>query len=409
MNGSVLPTIRALQQRGVILHAPQTVHVDPSISPDRIAPGVEIHPGCRISGKETSIGPECVIGGEGPVTLDDAQLGARVELKAGFFSGATFLDGASMGSGAHVRPGTLLEEDASGAHTVGFKQTVLMSFVTTGSLINFCDCLMSGGTNRRKHSEVGSSYVHFNFTPHQDKATASLIGDVPRGVMLDQPPIFLGGQGGIVGPARVEFGCLIPAGAILREDALEANKIIYPRPLPTGETKPYSTGAYRDIRRIVVNNLIYLGNIRALRCWYAFVRRGHLLRTPHGEACYEGALQQLKIIETERLGRLREFANKLEHSIELLEGHPVAERWQRDQKHFLDCWPAIETKLHVDECENVGARDRDEILNAISRASHGAGYVEMIQSLPPAAKQAGTRWLRAVVDSVASAWQPAAA
>ena len=50
------------------------------------------------------------------------------------------------------------------------------------------------------HTEVGSSYIHFNFTPDGDKTTASLFGDVPRGVMLNQPPIFLGGQGGTVGP-----------------------------------------------------------------------------------------------------------------------------------------------------------------------------------------------------------------
>ncbi|NTV96894.1 MAG: TOBE domain-containing protein, partial [Thiobacillus sp.] len=59
-----------------------------------------------------------------------------------------------------------------------------MPFVTPGSLVNVCDCLMAGGTDRRNHSEVGSSYVHFNYTPHQDKATASLLGDVPHGVML---------------------------------------------------------------------------------------------------------------------------------------------------------------------------------------------------------------------------------
>lgn len=409
MSDVVLPAVRALIARGVVIHAPCAVHIDTNINPDRIAPGVEIHPGCRIAGQDTSIGPDAVIGAEGPVTMDDCQLGSGVELKAGYFSGATFLDGANMGAGAHVRPGTLLEEESSGAHTVGFKQTVLMPFATTGSLVNFCDCLLAGGSHRKMHSEVGSSYVHFNFTPHQDKATASLFGDVPRGVMLDQQPIFLGGQGGAAGPVRVEFGCLIPAGVVLREDALEPNKIIYPRAMPAGETKPYAMGAYRDIRRIVVNNLTYLGNIRAMRCWYASVRRGFLVRTPYGEACYEGALSQLKIIEKERLARLREFANKLEHSIELLQGHPGAERWQRDQKSFLERWPDIEEKLHVDECESVGARDRDAVLDTINRASHGAGYIELIQSLDPAVKQAGTAWLQAVVNSAANAWRPSAA
>lgn len=53
---------------------------------------------------------------------------------------------------------------------------------------------MAGGTSRKDHSEVGSSYIHFNYTPDGDKTTPSLICDVPRGVMLNQPPIFLGRQ-----------------------------------------------------------------------------------------------------------------------------------------------------------------------------------------------------------------------
>jgi bifunctional UDP-N-acetylglucosamine pyrophosphorylase/glucosamine-1-phosphate N-acetyltransferase len=105
-----------------------------------------------------------------------------------------------------VRAGTIFEEQASIAHTVGLKQTILFPFVTLGSLINFCDCFMAGGTSRENHSEVGSSYIHFNYTPNQDKATASLIGDVPHGVMLNQNPIFLGGQGGWWGLAALPTG-----------------------------------------------------------------------------------------------------------------------------------------------------------------------------------------------------------
>ena len=96
---------------------------------------------------------------------------------------------------------------------MGLKQTILFPFVTLGSLINFCDCLMAGGTSRQNHSEVGSSYIHFNYSTNQDKATPSLIGDVPRGVMLNQPPIFLGGQGGLVGPVCLEYGTVIAAMA----------------------------------------------------------------------------------------------------------------------------------------------------------------------------------------------------
>ncbi len=134
------------------------------------------------------------------MTLDDCRLGPKVELKGGYFKQSVFLEKANMGLGAQVREGCLLEEEANGAHCVGLKQTILLPFVTLGSLINFCDCLMAGGTSRKDHSEVGSSYIHFNYTPDGDKTTASLFGDVPRGVMLDQPPDLPGRPGRGRGP-----------------------------------------------------------------------------------------------------------------------------------------------------------------------------------------------------------------
>ena len=212
--------IRLLADRGVEFPSPHTVSVGAEVKPERIAPGVVIHSGCRIHGASTSVGPGTELGREGPLTLENCQLGYHVSLKGGFVTDSTFLDGVSMGSGAHVRGGSLLEESSSGAHCVGVKQTILFPFVTLGSVINFCDCLMSGGSSGSSHSEVGSGYVHFNFTPHGDKATASLVGDVSRGVMLDQDPIFLGGQGGLVGPSRIEYGTILPAGCISRRDIL---------------------------------------------------------------------------------------------------------------------------------------------------------------------------------------------
>ena len=63
------------------------------------------------------------------MTVEDCQLGAGVRLRGGYFSGAVFLDGAVVGCGAHVRPGTILEEGAEMAHTVGLKQTIFFPFV----------------------------------------------------------------------------------------------------------------------------------------------------------------------------------------------------------------------------------------------------------------------------------------
>jgi len=187
--------IKRLLDKGVKIPCPESVEIDPQISIDRISGnGVTIHTGCKLFGSRTLISEGVELGYEAPVTIENCQLGRDVKLKGGCFYDSTFLDRSGMGSGAQIRDACLLEEGARGAHTVGLKQTILMPFVTLGSLINFCDCLMSGGTDEKNHSEVGSSYIHFNYTPNQDKATASLMGDVPRGVMLNQPPIFLGDE-----------------------------------------------------------------------------------------------------------------------------------------------------------------------------------------------------------------------
>ena len=178
----------------------------------RIAEDAIIHPGCRIYGSKTLICKGAELGYEGPVTIKDCFVGPDVKLKGGYFEKSVFLEGTEAGSGAHVRAGTILEEYASIAHTVGLKQTILFPFVTLGSLINFCDCMMAGGTGRKNHSEVGSSYIHFNYTPNQDKATASLIGDVPKGVMIDQKPIFWEGRAGWSGPAGLPMEPSSPPG-----------------------------------------------------------------------------------------------------------------------------------------------------------------------------------------------------
>ena len=186
--------IEKLIEKGVKINRPTSVEIGDEVDVDRIsADGVVIYAGCKIFGAETLILPGAKLGYEAPVTVDNCQVGPDVELKGGYFNQAVFLEKARLGLGSHIREATILEEQAVVAHTVGLKHTILFPFVTLGSLINFCDCLMAGGTSRKNHSEVGSSYIHFNFTPSQDKATASLIGDVPGGVMLNRQPIFLGG------------------------------------------------------------------------------------------------------------------------------------------------------------------------------------------------------------------------
>lgn len=391
--------IQLLLQKGVQIPNPASIQIGPEVDIQRISgKGVVLHSGSKLFGSQTALGPATVLGYEGPVTLENCQTGAQVALAGGFFSGSVFLSGSRMGSGAQVRAGCILEEFASGAHTVGLKQTILFPWVTLGSLINFCDCLMSGGTGRRNHSEVGSSYIHFNFTPNQDKATPSLLGDVPQGVMLRQPPIFLGGQGGLVGPTRLTFGTVTAAGTICRQDEERPGRLIFGGASRRGNVR-YTTQHPLNLKRIIENNLIYMANILALQQWYKQVRK-LFIGPAYSQALHEGALNILEAALTERIKRFRDFCQQLkapETSDEEIAGNPF--RAQRLQA----CETLIRDQLmRCRELEgNLALRDR--FLTVIIKAMQGAGpgdYLNTIQGLDTTAVALGTSWLEELVQTV---------
>jgi bifunctional UDP-N-acetylglucosamine pyrophosphorylase / glucosamine-1-phosphate N-acetyltransferase len=392
--------------RGVVIPCAASVEIDENIPPDRIAPGVVIHAGSRILGAGTSIGPGCIIGAEAPATVDSCQLGHGVSLKGGFFSSSTFLDNSVMGSGAHVRGGTLLEEEASAAHTVGLKQTIFFPFVTAGSLINFCDCLMAGGAGRKNHSEIGSSYIHFNFTPRQDKATASLIGDVPRGVMLDQNPIFLGGQGGLVGPSRIAYGTIIAAGTICRKDILVENRIYTSPPSAGGGLREFDRFQYREIRRTVINNLMYIGNLHALHAWYRWVRKKYMSRDAYAQACWNGAMKRIESGISERIKQMGTLADKMPRSLEIAEiKNNLPADLRRQQKSFLEQWPEIERKLQQGPPERTGEKERDIFMAEWNTLESGISHLDAVTRISPDSRGAGTKWLQEIVDYTASLWR----
>ncbi len=389
-------TIQTLQQRGVRLLAPETIFIAPDVNPERIAADVVIHPGCRLLGATLAIGPACEIGTEGPVTLQDCQLGARVQVRGGFLDRATLLDDVDAGSCAHIRPGTLLEEHASFAHSVGLKQTVLLPFTTLGSLINFCDCLMGGGTGPSDHSEVGSSYIHFNFTPHQDKATPSLIGDVPHGVLLDQPAIFLGGQGGLVGPCRIAFGTVLAAGQICRHDILTPGTLVRDAAATKRLALPYDPRIMGGMDHRVANNRHYLGNLLALDAWWRVVR-APFLREVWQRHCLEGALQRLTEMFDERLKRLDQFAQKVELSLSLTTTPDAAPCSM--QRAFLEQWPTQRQTLRALVAARTTHTSPEHLHALLAPLATARDYLGWVRALAPADKALLTAWLQTRVES----------
>lgn len=393
--------VEELADRGLNIPAPHHVYVGPEVSCAQIADDVTLHPGCRITGSTTSIGPGCVLGAEGPVTVDGCQLGSGVALKGGFFSGSVFLDGVNVGSGAHVRAGTLLEEEANAAHAVGFKQTIFLPFVTAGSLINLCDCLMAGGTDRKHHSEVGSSYIHFNFTPQGDKATASLIGDVPHGVMLNQSPIFLGGQGGLVGPVQIAFGTVIAAGCVHRQDVLDPDRLIMSAPNRPID-QPYDLATYSRMATRIVKNLRYLGNLMALKAWYLHVRKSFMTRDPFSLACFNGAVDALELVIDERIQRLGQLAGKAEVSIVRLREIDGSAEEISAQQAFAHGWCGMEIQLQQLHKQLVSSVPPLVLSQALAEVP--STYIQTIRQLGEDARCAGTAWLQDIVQASVDCW-----
>jgi UDP-N-acetylglucosamine/UDP-N-acetylgalactosamine diphosphorylase len=388
--------IQRLLDKGVKIPNPQTIDIGDEVQIERISGrDVTIYPGCRIYGSQTVISAGCKLGYEAPQTIENCRLGEDVELKGGFASTSVFLQKSSLGMGAHVREGCLLEEEAHGAHCVGLKQTILFPFVTLGSLINFCDGLLSGGTSRQNHTEVGSSYIHFNFTPEADKSTPSLIGDVPRGVMLDQPPVFLGGQGGMVGPLRLGFGNVVAAGSILRKDYPGDNQLIMEAPHHRGARR-YVHRSYPNYRRLVENNILYLANLKALEQWYLFIRKPFFETLEFGILIYQGAMDIIAGAVQERLKRFRAMAEKAALA-SLPSPQTAAHLGKRAALEKMD---DIVDIFQAAIQEDPVAQRREDFLGSFTASlkSDRRDYIDVIRHLTPDLSRKGVQWLQSVVD-----------
>ena len=351
--------LRQLESAGVTMVDPRQTYVSDDVDLDRIGAGVVLHPGTRLVGARCWLGAGAQVGTEGPATLVDAVLDEDASVASGFVSGAVLLRGASLGANAHVRGGTLLEERASTAHAVGLKQTILLSFVTLGSLINFCDCLMGGGTSRQDHSEVGSGYIHFNFTPwgeRGDKATPSLLGDVTHGVWLRSRRIFMGGSGGLVGPARVGYGAVAGAGQVVRGGIGENRLVLTPlRKLD----RVVETHRRDPARPRADDNLRYIAQLHALREWYRQVRLP--TSPPQRRPVIEEAAANLDGCIHERMKQLDRFLT--ERGLRM-----PAMRFGESPPCPLDC-----SRVQLD-------------------------HVAWVQGLEAAAVAAGTEWLQGIAD-----------
>lgn len=376
---------------------------DALLDPARFEAGAVLHPGARVEGPRTLVGRGARIGTAGPAVVRNCAVGRGVELGSGVFEDAVFFDGASAGPSCHIRGGTLFEEHARAGHAVGTKQTILMPFVTLGSLINFCDCLMAGGTGEADHGEVGSGFIHFNFTPSGDKATPSVFGDVARGAFLREPRIFLGGHSGVVGPIRVGFGTVLAAGAVFRKDCGEGVLVL-------GESAPAKTravesGVVRGAAAKVRKNLEYIADLEALRAFHREVRLRLCGSDAHRRALVEAAVALLGDSISERVRQLDRFGALLASSgakLGTVAENAAEARWQTGFAEQFAEGRAAYLRVSSDPASNP---DLTMLLATIPES--GADHVAWVRGLSNERVASGTAWLSAVKDRALAPWRVA--
>lgn len=384
--------IESLQKRNVDVWGPERVYVSEDVRLESIEAGAVIRH-ATLSGPELRIAKGAKVGVSGHAEVENCQIGTDVELGAGLYQGATFLQGAKVRGFAEIRPGTLLEEEAEVAHSVALKNTTFTSCCVAGSLINFCDLFLSGGTSRRDHTEVGSGAIHFNFDPRGDK-WGSLIGGI-QGVLLRSKPVFVGGNCGIVGPVEIGFGAVTAAGSVIRRDVGE-NVLV-----ATGSKNVQIRGFDRRIYGSLTSRFLLtaklIGTFRALDCWYTQVR------LPSASAAerplYEAARKQIELQVAERIKRLGNIIAKLPESISLSLASSSTEDSPAIRQHrvLIECWPAVRDALSSPVTPPAAPVD---FISAFGEARNkGMGHIQAIQNTDAGLSETA-QWLEDIVDVV---------
>src|SRR6266481_7115799 len=100
-----------LEAQGVRILDRRQVYLDEAVDLSRVRAGAILYPGTRLVGSGTFVGAGAKIGLEGPAVLENTVIGANTEVASGYLKDSVMLRDARVGANAHIRVGTLLEEE----------------------------------------------------------------------------------------------------------------------------------------------------------------------------------------------------------------------------------------------------------------------------------------------------------
>src|SRR6516225_7134605 len=95
--------VAAASARGVLVIDPRQTYIGPDVYLHRLSVGAILHPGTRLVGCRTFLGPKAEVGAEGPTVLKNTVLGDCARIQSGFAEDAVLLSHATAGANAHLR------------------------------------------------------------------------------------------------------------------------------------------------------------------------------------------------------------------------------------------------------------------------------------------------------------------
>jgi acetyltransferase-like isoleucine patch superfamily enzyme len=373
-----------LAEKGVKVWGPERVYVSSEVSLNQIAPGATLM-NAVVSGSTTSIGSGAQIGTSGMARIHEAKIGRSVVLGAGIYENCILLQGAKARGFAEFRQGTVLEEDAETGHNVALKNTFMTVGSVAGSSINFCDVLLSGGSSRKDHSEVGSGVVHFNFDPRGDKY-GSLLGDA-TGCLLRSRRVFVGGNSGIVAPVHLQFGVVLAAGSTLRHSLPENT-------LSGGDAtvieRGYDFDRYSDLTRKFIITAKLVGNLRALCAWYRQVRQ--LCADSDVRVLYEAAEQEIDRHVKTRAKEVSQVISRLDTSLSKPRITEDDRKFDAQHRKLIANRERINSLL----MQEPDASAPSILLTEYARNRRDQEHAEAVRRLSPEASEEAGRWIREI-------------
>jgi UDP-N-acetylglucosamine/UDP-N-acetylgalactosamine diphosphorylase len=234
-----------------------------------------------------------------------------------------------------------------------------------------------------------------------------MMGNVYQGVMLNKQPVFLGGQGGIVGPVRIAFGCISAAGSIIRNSEQRCDRLIMGGTMRSASVQ-WRPGIYTRPDRILAENIYYISGLYALKAWYHFVR-SLFTWDWMSQALVFGLQANIDVCIQERIKRLDAFGNKLLQSKNIL-----LQRGKGQGSPSVDVHDTVLEKLSrlysiFDQVENdikTPGPDGETFIQHIDtkNMNHKRDYIGFIQNLEDSVLTMGSAWLKGIEAQIIGAF-----